>query len=363
MLGARYATIRDRKIKYRNYRKFLGTTENPNNEKTVKRIRFPGFKRRVILKNNVLSRCVGSLEFHAGAERHQLEIISWHQPYLAVGLPLLKIRVGKELIYITLSRWPKGNSEFGMPSMEIIQTMPKALRIIVAQAGLGDFLPVLEDKLDEKVTIMDLTRATRTIMYEESMQMVLDRGNDLVIVGLFSSNEFMDSVLARLQDWPPPTNVLENQVLFRTNLIIGYSHLTQADLQSLSCGDVVLLEPCDFLDKRWIQMRLPASLEIYLKIEQGKMMVEDIKQDNMVEEMNSEPVNIDELNVELTFDVGGQQIPLNELRKVQKGYTFELDRPLSQLVTIRCNGQKIGNAELIEVEERVGMRVVSIIGK
>jgi type III secretion protein Q len=314
------------------------------------------------VKNNIVSGCQSALEFVAGGQRHSLELVPWHQPAVAVGMPLLKTRIGKELIYLTLSRWPDTGLELKMPSLNLVQSMPRALRVIVAEAGLGDFIPVLEARFNDKVTIVDLTQATKTIMYEDSLQMILDRAGDLVIVGLFSSKGFMDRLLEKLGEWPGPLPAFSNRLGFHANLVVGCSHITQSDLRGLSCGDVVLLEPTDFLERRLIQMRFSPNLEIYIKLEQGKAMVESIKQNNNSEAQHAEPVSIDELNVELTFDVGGQQLPLRELKKLRKGYTFELNQPLNQLVTIRCNGQKIGVAELIEVDDRVGMRVVEIIG-
>lgn len=66
-----------------------------------------------------------------------------------------------------------------------------------------------------------------------------------------------------------------------------------------------------------------------------------------------------DLPVHVIFEVGEKQIPLKELRTVQAGFTFELSNPVERPVTIRANGRVVGTGELIQVGERVGVRVIS----
>ncbi len=275
---------------------------------------------------------------------------------------MLTIRVGEHKLWLQLSRWPRLDMAGVLPPISAIARMSPDLRVILAQAAFGDFVPILEALFMQKVDILDLCCTSPALDYDQSLQLKLDQGSDLVLLSVFGSNTAMDMVFDKMTEWPQPAGSVAETLSFSVAAEIGFSTISKSDLLALAPGDVVLLEPCDFLARRLIRLRIPPSLEIYLKLEHGKAMIDDIKQDNNIEDPSNEPVNIDELNVTLTFDVGAQQLALHELKKLHKGYTFELSRPLNQLVTIRCNGQKIGTAELIEVDDRVGMRVVSMAG-
>lgn len=69
---------------------------------------------------------------------------------------------------------------------------------------------------------------------------------------------------------------------------------------------------------------------------------------------------LDELEVELRFEVGGLALPLAELRTVRTGFVFELPQPLRQSeVRIVANGVRIGTGTLIAVGNRLGVRVTT----
>lgn len=69
---------------------------------------------------------------------------------------------------------------------------------------------------------------------------------------------------------------------------------------------------------------------------------------------------LDGLEVELRFEVGGVALPLAELRAVRTGFVFELPQPLRQSeVRIVANGTRIGTGTLIAVGNRLGVRVTT----
>jgi type III secretion protein Q len=72
---------------------------------------------------------------------------------------------------------------------------------------------------------------------------------------------------------------------------------------------------------------------------------------------------VSELPVKLTFDLGERVLPLGELQMVAPGYVFDLGRDLRQGVIIRANGMRIGEGELIDIEGRTGVAVLSITGQ
>lgn len=76
-----------------------------------------------------------------------------------------------------------------------------------------------------------------------------------------------------------------------------------------------------------------------------------------------EPLDVDAIPVRLTFDLGERTLTLAELRRLQPGETFDLQRPLADgPVMIRANGALVGTGTLVELDGRVGV-TIGTLGK
>jgi type III secretion system YscQ/HrcQ family protein len=71
----------------------------------------------------------------------------------------------------------------------------------------------------------------------------------------------------------------------------------------------------------------------------------------------------DDVPVTVSFDLGQIDVPLGELRRIDEGYSFNLQKPLDGAVTMRINGRLIGKGELVEIEGSLGVRVVELFAK
>jgi len=67
--------------------------------------------------------------------------------------------------------------------------------------------------------------------------------------------------------------------------------------------------------------------------------------------------SVDEVPVQIVFELGRMETPLAELETLQAGYVFELGKPLGQSVDILANGKRVGTGELVRVGEAIGVRV------
>lgn len=67
---------------------------------------------------------------------------------------------------------------------------------------------------------------------------------------------------------------------------------------------------------------------------------------------------LDELTIKLVFEVGQKQMLLDQLKSIDSGYTFELDNPIDKPVIVRANGAAVGLGELVQVGEKVGVRIL-----
>lgn len=66
------------------------------------------------------------------------------------------------------------------------------------------------------------------------------------------------------------------------------------------------------------------------------------------------------LPVEVAFEIGRMQLPLGKLAELQPGYVFQVPAQLEGAnVTIRANGEAVGQGELVSVGDTLGVRLLS----
>ena len=70
-------------------------------------------------------------------------------------------------------------------------------------------------------------------------------------------------------------------------------------------------------------------------------------------------VDFEDLPVRLVFVAGEMEIPLRELHAAAPGYVFDLHQPVDRHVEIRANGRTVGTGELVDIDGRVGVRVLT----
>ena len=83
--------------------------------------------------------------------------------------------------------------------------------------------------------------------------------------------------------------------------------------------------------------------------------------DNAAEDLKEVAGDVDDIPVQIRFDVGCANISLRELRRLGRGAVLSLGRSLDDLVEIRVNGCLIGRGTLVDVTGTVGVRIVSLI--
>ena len=71
----------------------------------------------------------------------------------------------------------------------------------------------------------------------------------------------------------------------------------------------------------------------------------------------------DDLPIKLLFELGRVDIALGKLQEIGPGHVFELDRPLGEAVEILAGGRRIGQGEIIKIEDQIGVRVVRLFGQ
>ena len=70
---------------------------------------------------------------------------------------------------------------------------------------------------------------------------------------------------------------------------------------------------------------------------------------------------LENIDVALTVEVGGAEIKLRELLRINEGSVIELERLAGDPLDILINGTMIAKGEVVMVGERFGIRFVEIV--
>jgi type III secretion protein Q len=70
--------------------------------------------------------------------------------------------------------------------------------------------------------------------------------------------------------------------------------------------------------------------------------------------------DLDEIEINLTFEIGRTKMTLSDLETLAPGYVFELDRNNSAIIDVVSSGRRIGRADIVEVGDRIGVRLLEI---
>ena len=72
---------------------------------------------------------------------------------------------------------------------------------------------------------------------------------------------------------------------------------------------------------------------------------------------------ISQIPVQLSFDLGQKTLSFNEVRQLRPGYIIELGMTLPEVVQIRSQNRQIGTGELVEINGRIGVRILNLFNK
>jgi type III secretion protein Q len=92
---------------------------------------------------------------------------------------------------------------------------------------------------------------------------------------------------------------------------------------------------------------------------------EDLADESIAPGAISPPADaaFDDLPIKLVFELGRLELPLGKLQEVGQGHVFELERPIGEAVEIHAGGRRIGQGEVVRIDDQIGVRVVRLFGQ
>lgn len=165
-----------------------------------------------------------------------------------------------------------------------------------------------------------------------------------------------DEVLANL---PRRTLKEQTNVPLSLSLQWGPVALTPAELLSLRLGDLLLLPPGHETRSPLLGLVEARPWGLF---HPSDRQLEFIAMHSTPQPPLADPVSdLEQLPVQVTFEVGRQTVDLHQLATLQPGTLLDLACPLNGEVRILVNQQCLGTGELVNIEDRLGVRVVRLL--
>lgn len=157
------------------------------------------------------------------------------------------------------------------------------------------------------------------------------------------------------------------RVPFVASLLAGSQTLRLYQLSSLACGDIVLLrKPLEDL-----QLVLSSLQQADVRVDDKGYVITnswylDERREVAVDSVNrqddaGEDAVLDDLTIELVCEVGRVSMTLAELKSLKVGSVLPMKRRAQQAVDLIVNGAKIGQGELVRLDDTLGVRVTRLV--
>lgn len=285
----------------------------------------------------------------------------------------LTVGLGDSIAGLWLTHWPLVDNIRGFIPEGMLDKLPENLAIALLENALESLLVVAEHGLGTKVKIQGLSADKSNKLYTlplgfEITEATVTNGqveNSLVITGTLLVEERIYPLLQeRLRHWPSDPNNDWDQLQLGLRLELSRMYLTLAELNNLDIADVIILPDNDFYQYRQIRLVVypnlacnsifnPANKSLTINSEWNTMS--EPEQKNTIDTLNQIPV-------QLTFDIGNHTLSFNEVKQLRPGYVIELASAFPEIIQIRSQNKLLGTGELVDVNGRVGIRVLSIFG-
>ncbi|WP_038172591.1 type III secretion system cytoplasmic ring protein SctQ [Vibrio pacinii] len=158
---------------------------------------------------------------------------------------------------------------------------------------------------------------------------------------------------------PQRSNKANQHITLPIWLCLGSTQVSSGDFSALSQGDVIFFDHCYVADQHVIFQLSGSAL---WRCQWQDHTITILEKENTMNKLHNQESISDpqKLPIELTFDVGHQTVTLEQLGQLQPGYVFELDQTTTNPVSIRAYGKVIGECELVNVNGKLGIRLLTI---
>lgn len=165
-------------------------------------------------------------------------------------------------------------------------------------------------------------------------------------------------------DPPGPVSARLARLPLVLRIMLTDAWLTRAELEQTRPGDLIRLPPEDARGgtARRATLRLGSTDVHGCRLDPGRLTIQNTWPQAGRSTMTPHDASVkrlDQLEVQVGFQLGALTLSLEQLRTIGPGHTFTTHLPIEQpTVAITVDGQKVGTGRLLAVGDLVGVQVV-----
>lgn len=286
----------------------------------------------------------------------------------------MTLGLGDSTAGLWLSDWPLVDHIRTFIPEGMLTRLPENLGIALTENALDPLLNIAEATLGVKIRVQSLSAELNNRLYTLPLTFELTErplqdprpDNTRLLSGLLVLEEKLYPLLQeRMRLWPSDSNEAWQQLETETFLEIGASYVPIQDINNLAVSDVILVDETAFHTEGELRLRFSPHLYCHARLatEPNRNLTITTDWINMADQENKQNINqINQIPVQLSFDLGQKGLSFNEVKQLRPGYVIDLPQALPEVVQIRAQNKLIGTGELVDVSGRIGVRILSLFG-
>lgn len=265
-----------------------------------------------------------------------------------------------------LSAWPLTERIREYVSEHKIRDIPLQLRVELIESALKPMLTKLSESLQARIRIVNFLTLKPNQINQFSICFKVFEGESRSVQGMLIVHEKLQPFIEeKLGIWPSTYNANWDNHLTTMQLEVGYVFLTLKELYEVDPGDVLLVITPEDVNNQTLRLRLQSG-EYYRARLNGTGMNVESGVFSMSEEYSEieehQVANVGEMPVRLTFDLGEITMPFDNVKYLKPHYVIDLNQSFTEVVKIRSQNKLIGTGELVDINGKVGVRILELFG-
>ena len=337
-----------------------------------------------VVRNNLLESRRCALPVGQGSNATQLALRA------AVSLPeggvTFQVRAGRISLGLAIGEtefctlYPEGVADIP------ITNLPETLGLALGQATLRPILDALSTSLGASLALEGMSGPVPADWQPVGLDALID-GKPRPMAVLYLNAEAEDALI-RFLEAQPSTRHWEGAGGARMPLSVLLPGLDfkRNELDGLKPGTILLLPEGTDPDRFCVCVGARFQQVGLCRLSDNKVIVEQLTDDIMtgdneedieswVEDEAAEPgveqevapetteLTLDGVEVRVDFVLGRTTMSFAELQGLAPGVVINLNKPVSHAVNILVSGRTIGDGELVQIDDRLGVRIVRLIEK
>lgn len=294
-----------------------------------------------------------------GDHAYHVEVLSPTERQDSKAFLSVCLAEGDHWVWLSLPQWVNPRLPGGEVRKSQLSELPKSLLTGVVKTQIAPLLSLLPGLPRNVTRIVEGDRLPGTL-WTLRLRVTPDQGHP-VVVSLRYPETTYPMIQSMLDSWRISQPEMWEALPVHVGVLVGSCTVKLSDLNLFKEGDFLLLDrPNDYYQKNAVLALKQHKLARVTLLDEA-IRIEKIMNEENQPNVGSVVSGLDDIPLTLDFRLAQKELSLAELKRLGVGSILSLDVPQNQLVTILVNGKKIGDGELVTVDNKVGVRIDSLV--